>query len=220
MRNTMGEYRLVRKDREGYVTRFDIPESYLERTLHAERPLPEKAIAIIRKLWFDSLAKNGYKDPANMKIDMRDAYGNFRTFDEWVHAYQKSGVDFAWADDDDEGRIAGGKGALPDLNTIWHGTHFGGSWFYDKTNLANFIAAMQEAGYVGLEYDGGKRVGQNVRGGGGILHRAYVFWDDNAINGFRIGADRVTGDQEVGGRERGLRNGDKLRRLVGPLAAG
>ena len=48
------------------------------------------------------------------------------------------------------------------------------------------IDALKKKGYVGYFYDGGVRLaGTLARGGGGVRHNAYVFWDDKAINSFR-----------------------------------
>jgi hypothetical protein len=42
------------------------------------------------------------------------------------------------------------------------------------------IQSLQESGYVGIEYVGG------ITLGGGAKHRAFVFWDSNEVNKFRI----------------------------------
>ena len=60
-------------------------------------------------------------------------------------------------------------------------------------------------GYVGLAYDGGVRgAGTANRGGGGILHNAYVFWDEEAVHSFRVGT-APDKDDEVGELEKGIR---------------
>ena len=51
---------------------------------------------------------------------------------------------------------------------------------YDAAVQAEFIEELQEAGYNGIEYTGG------ITMGGGYKHRAFVFWDENDINRFRV----------------------------------
>jgi hypothetical protein len=180
---------LVSKERAGTISRFDIPESYLKKTLHAELPLSDGMLTVMRKLYLGDRFK-----PTD-KLDMRDTNNEFQTFDNWVKLYKTVGVDYAWRDDDD-GRVVKSNGENPPLDLLWHGTHYGNHWFH--AYVKKFQAAMQQEGYVGLEYYGGNRVGGHLRGGGGVKHRAFVFWDGAAINRFKIGADPSnTGDAEV-----------------------
>jgi hypothetical protein len=189
MKLTTGEWAIVKTDREGYVTQFEVPEAYLAKTLHVDQPLSVSVLDLIKRLW----AATSGGDPERV-YDMRNAAGELQTFDKWVKAFQHDGITFAW---DEEGvRNTGGKGELPDLETIWHGTHMGGSWFHDRANVKAFVAGLQDLGYVGLEYSGGVRLGAHTRGGGGIQHRAFVFWDDDAINRFRVSATKVI-DPEI-----------------------
>ena len=119
------------------------------------------------------------------------------SFDRWVQAYKTSGILYAWASKD-EGRdpVVSGHGENPDLDVISNGTHFGHHWFY--SNYQQFAEAMQALGYVGLEYDGGKRMGSHVRGGGGIRHRAFVLWNDDDVNNFRVDVEQVSAsDPEI-----------------------
>jgi hypothetical protein len=49
-----------------------------------------------------------------------------------------------------------------------------------------FYQSGVAAGYVGIEYFGGNRIGQHVRGGGGRAHRAFCFWDILTVMKFRV----------------------------------
>jgi hypothetical protein len=67
---------------------------------------------------------------------------------------------------------------------------------------------LRAHGYNGIEYDGGTRLGSNVRGGGGIRHQSFVFWDDDFINSCRVENQKAAYpkiDQPLGSiRARGL----------------
>ena len=182
MKLTTGEMVLVRKDRTSAISVFDIPDAYLARTLHSDRPLPDKVLAVIRKLWMKTFPKdNG---------DMRDANEKKVGFDAYVTNFKNVGTRYAWRDDEDS--KIGGKGQNPSLDDIRNGTHGGYHAFVDnfmdddRKNSGALITALSKLGYVGLEYDGGKRVAGYVRGGGGKKHRAFVFWDADALSRFRI----------------------------------
>lgn len=205
VKNTMGHYVLVSKDREGYVTTFEVPDDYIERTLHAERPLPDHVLKAIRDLFVQKIG-----DP-DRPLDMRDANGNFCTFDEWVEAHKTIGVHYAWRGaDGDVDPTVGGTGENPSLDTIRNGTHLGISLFYQDDFSQKFIEKMNELGYVGLEYDGGNRVGMHVRGGGGLKHRAFVFWDTQVLKHFRRQSVAVVDAEVTPNLERGIRSSRTL----------
>lgn len=172
---TTGALRLVHRDLPSAVSVFDIPDAYLNQVLHAEQPLPDNVLAAIKRLFLGD-------QPATRVIDMRDADGKYRTFDDWVKAYKTSGILYAWAGEE-RNPVVSGRGRNPDLDVIRNGTHFGGHWFAENGQM--FADAMQALGYVGLEYEGGKRIGAFVRGGGRRRHRAFVFWDVAALHRFR-----------------------------------
>jgi hypothetical protein len=50
----------------------------------------------------------------------------------------------------------------------------------DRAVLDYFISELQEQGYTGISYLGG------ITMGGGYKHRAYVFWDSDEINRYRV----------------------------------
>ena len=208
IQDTTGEWALVKKDRDAYVSRFEIPEAYLAKTFNADQPMPDKVLVTIKQLWLDGR-------PESQHFDMRDADGNFMTFDGWLQAYRTDGVMYAWASKDDGvDPIIKGRGN-PTFDVIRNGTHFGGSWFHDSRNLAKFVAAMEQIGYVGLEYDGGVRVGSHLRGGGGIRHRAFVFWNDADVNRFKIDVQKVSAnDTEI---ETKLANSVRTSAILYPL---
>lgn len=181
-RLTTGELVLVRNDRTSALSGFNIPDEYLARVLHAERPLPDKALAALRELWMAKYPQdNGdLRDGSNERI---------RGFDAFVATFKKRGAHRAWAEDGDP--KIGGRGENPSLDDLRNGTHGGAHVYTDmlftegKPNSMNLIRTLMKLGYVGLEYDGGKRLGQYLRGGGGRAHRAYVLWDVKTVNGFR-----------------------------------
>ena len=51
VRMTTGEYVFTRKNRPASITRFEVPSSYLERCLHAERPLSDEVLAVIKRAY-------------------------------------------------------------------------------------------------------------------------------------------------------------------------
>lgn len=181
LRKSTGEYVLVRKARQAAVSSFNIPDDYLARTLHGDRPLPDDALAAIRALWLKTYPGDN--------ADLRDHRENMIGFDAYVQSYKRHGTRRSWADDDDP--PIGGKGANPSLDDLRNGTNSGYYAFVDGTfdqgrpRSHALIAALQQLGYVGVEYDGGKRMGGYVRGGGGRLHRAFVFWNAADLAKFR-----------------------------------
>jgi hypothetical protein len=178
---TTGELVLVRRDRPASIATFDIPESYLAKTLHADRPMPDAVLAVMKKLWLAVFP--------NDNGDLRDHNERNVNFDTYVDNYRRYGTRYVWRDDD-EGRI-GGKGENPSLDDLMNGTHggyhaFKVGTFDERTKAMALIKALMDLGYVGLEYDGGTRVAGHTRGGGGRRHRAFVFWDTAALAKFRV----------------------------------
>lgn len=177
-RNTMGELSIVTRNRTGTVATFDVPDPYLARLLHAERPLPDKVLHLIRSLWFKEQGQTGH--------GMRDGDENEIDFDSYIKNYKTRGTRYAWHE-----QTIGGKGVNPTFDELRNGTHGGYHVFTDsmfddvKRRHIGFVTAMQKLGYVGLEYDGGLRVGGYNRGGGGRAHRAFVFWNGKELAQFR-----------------------------------
>jgi hypothetical protein len=203
VKTTLGDYRFVAKDREGYLTTFDVPDDYIARCIDAEAPLPDHVIAAIDKLWRDEKGKDAPKDLRHW--DENDDEIGARTFDQYLHGYKTLGSRYAW-----QNQNVGGTGENPTLDVLMNGTHHGISWFNREGNMAKFIKAMNKSGYVGIAYQGGLRLGGHNRGGGGHLHRAYAFWDADAINHFRVGAEKVTDPEMPSGLESGIRLSRKL----------
>jgi hypothetical protein len=195
IQNTMGEFQIVKKDRTGFVTTFEVPDDYLAKCLDAEKPLPDLVLTAIKEMMTDG-------EPDRI-MDMRDAREKFCTFDEWCKAYNTIGIAYAWRKGSD--RIVKGKGT-PSLDLIWNGTHMGHHLFSNPEFQNAFIAKMQALGYVGLEYEGGNRVGGHVRGLGGVKHHAYVFWDADALAHFRRESAPVSDPALKAGIESGIRS--------------
>lgn len=181
-KDTMGRWMVVKAGRPGKVSRFEIPDEYLARTLHGDEPLSDAEVKIIGA-FIESVSPTKFQD-------FRDANGEFvksddegtHNFWKWVEVFKKSGSDYAWRDAPD--RFMGGKGENPSLDQIWNGQHGGFNIFYKSGDA--FIPFMQKAGYVGIQYHGGVRIGDNVRGGGGIRHTSYVLWDSDFVNKCRV----------------------------------
>lgn len=182
--DTAGSWHVMRHSHAGTISEFAIPQSYLDRVIHGDRPMDEKQLGIIRTIYQEI-----YGD---RKVDLRDRNEESMRFDDWIEYFKTTGTRYAWRED-----IVGGKGANPSLDEMLNGTHSGFHIIYKSDDL---IARMKAAGYVGIEYDGGVRIGANVRGGGGIRHQSYVFWDDEFINSCRVGttdAEYDPADAEV-----------------------
>jgi hypothetical protein len=179
--DTTGNWQIVHRDHPGTITAFEIPEDYLARTLHGDRPLEGKTLELVR-----AFVKGRVGDhPA----DFRDrSHQKFYPFDEWLEVFRKDGAVYAWRDED-----IGGKGVYPSLDEVWNGTHAGYSIFYE--GMERFIEMATQAGFTGIEYDGGVRTSsQHVRGGGGIRHQSFVLWDDKYVNARRKEQSQVTYD--------------------------
>jgi hypothetical protein len=202
VKTTMGDYRFVQKDREGYIATFEVPDDYLAKCLPAEEALPDHVIAAIGKLWLKGKKKS---DGLDLRAWIGDDMKMGLTFDEYIDHHRNGEVPYAW-----QNQIMGGKGENPTFDTLRNGTHHGISWFDRKENAAAFVAAMNKLGYVGISYQGGMRVGGYNRGGGGKLHMAYAFWDSDAINQFKTGATKVTDPTLEPGLEKGVRLSRKL----------
>ncbi len=168
-RDTTGHW-VVMKNHQGTVTTFEIPETYLRKTLHGDKPLDEKGLAFVR-----AFIKSKVGDRIS---DFRDLDGNFMSFDDWIKEFRDKGSRYAWRDEH-----IGGKRINPSLDEVLNGTHGGTSIMY--SSMTTFIEMAQQHGYTGIEYDGGVRIGALVRGGGGINHQAFVLWDDDYVNSCR-----------------------------------
>jgi len=193
VRDTLGQFSLVRKDGGGFLSRFAVPAGYLGRTLHGDRPLPDDALAAV-----SALMRGVYGDGV---ADFRNADEVGMRFDDWVESYRRRGFRYAWTE-----RRVGGRGENPSLDVVWNGTHAGISAFDRRDVQAALVASLRGLGYVGIAYDGGVRLaGTGPRGGGGHRHDAFVLWDDDAVNGFRTGVERVVRDDMEEGLELNLR---------------
>jgi len=196
VKKTTGEYAFVKNNRSGYIMSFEIPLSYINRTIHTERPLSDQLISFLGEF----IRNHGFSG----KIDMRDLDGKFLTFDEYIENFKSNGSYFAWSDN----RIVGGKGENPSYDVITNGTHFGITFFGRREIQKDLIEKLMEIGYVGLEYQGGVRVtGTGARGGGAIgqLHRVFVLWDTDAVYDFKTSTEQVADDQIADELEKGIR---------------
>ena len=189
VKDTMGRWMVVAANRPGRVSRFDIPDDYLARTLHGDLPLTDEEIKIVGS-FIETVTPQGtdFRDANNELVSTQDGSHNFW---KWVEVFKAHGSGYAWRDDEDW--FMGGKGENPSLDQIWNGQHGGFSVFYKSGDA--FIPYMQSHGYTGIEYQGGVRIGDNVRGGGGIHHTSYVLWDADYVNKCRIDQETVNDPQ-------------------------
>ncbi len=171
VQNTLGQWKLLKRDWKGFVSHFEVPVDYANKCLHGDQPLTDAALKVIR----DTI----YEQWPDGMVDFRDSEGLGTPFDNWLHLFLTEGVRYSFGG----GRVAGGTGENPCLDEIMNGTLAG--MHIRKHTEEKLLARMVGLGYVGIEYHGGMRVGGHNRGGGGHAHRAFVFWDDHYINGCR-----------------------------------
>jgi hypothetical protein len=168
------------------VSRFDIPDEYLARTIHGDEPLSDTEVKIIGA-FVEKMSPHGYsdfRDTDGITVQSDDGTHNFW---KWVEVFKKSGSDYAWRDGKD--RFMGGKGENPSLDQVWNGQHGGYAIFYKGGD--QFIDFMKENGFTGIQYHGGVRIGDSVRGGGGIRHTSYVIWDSDYVTKCRVDQEQV-----------------------------
>ena len=171
--DTSGKWSVMSDQHEGALSTFEVPEEYLRATLHGDRPLTDRELKIIREYVYQITKGTGLMDLRNKNYEFGGA------FDDWIELFRKEGTIYAWHD-----TLVGGEGKNPSLDQLWNGTHGGYTVF--NTHMDDFIAHMKSHGYHGIEYDGGTRLGANVRGGGGIRHQSFVLWDDAYVNSCRV----------------------------------
>lgn len=186
---TTGEFRLVKANRPAVISTFRVPNSYIDKVLHTERPLSDDMIELVRRAYQRTHPRFAADPTATLDLrtlkSKNDGDSEFETFDDYLDNYKKHGSRYAWSPDN---RKIGGTGENPSLDAFMNGTHSGHSAFKATREIqTDLIKDCQSLGYVGFEYDGGTKItGSGTRGGGKNLHRAFVFWDDAAINSFRV----------------------------------
>ncbi len=166
-------WQFIRDNHTGFLSEFHMPQSYVAATLHGDEPLPDDALKVISEMFYEAFE--------DRQADFRDRDDNYYQFDKWIETFREKGSRYAWRDTN-----IGGKGVNPSLDEVFNGTHGGFSFLYDDIRWDKFIARFQAIGYTGIQYYGGIRVGDNLRGGGATKHTAYVFWDANYINACRV----------------------------------
>lgn len=176
LRLTTDEFVLVKKRREGQISRFHIPEWYMAKVLHAEMPVPDDVLLEFRQIYLKMFNMDN-----NIVVN-----GKKLSFDGWLDAFKKNGVEYN--DDENPERWMGGHGKNPTIDELLNGLHIGTYAFRDTMFEKSYsvIKALQSLGYVGFEYSGGMRVGSYTRGGGGKKHRAFVFWNTDDLEKFRL----------------------------------
>jgi hypothetical protein len=181
IRQSTGAWVFVKSERGGTISTFEVPRAYCEMTLDTEAPLADDVLPILRDAFYAAYDKIPY-GTGRMDLRVWDAKGDEKfplSFDDYVEGYKTMGSRYAWADHN-----IGGKGKNPTVDELLNGTHAG--YHVLKNAQDKLIADLKGKGYVGFRYQGGVRVGgTGNRGGGGVLHNAYSFWDEKVINGFR-----------------------------------
>lgn len=175
---TTGMFTAIRKNTTRGISSFKVPLGYLKRVYPVEAPMNKKVLGLVR----NEFDKHGL---IGRTIDMRDRENTQRfPFDDWMQWFPKNGSRYAWTDNS-----IGGEGVLPSVDEVINGTHVGGNLVHgtgDNNFWDSFRIEMQKLGYVGLVYQGGIRVaGSGNRGGGGLKHNAYVFWNVKDLEKFR-----------------------------------
>lgn len=186
MKSVLGEIIVIPEESIGHVTRFRIPNSYLDKMYRVDEPIEPWLIKWIIK--FIGRYIKGF-DPQETKVDMRynhpvEGEQRANSFLDWLQKFETHGARYAWGDHN-----VGGKGQPPSLMELVYGTHLGQTFAYQDNNVfwEDLRDVLQERGYTGLHYRGGNRTGTNVWAGGSpIKHDAYVLWDQRAIEGFRV----------------------------------
>lgn len=74
------------------------------------------------------------------------------------------------------------EGGLPTFRQIFTSITADSPLLHNEAEQAALQNDLMASGFHGIEYSGG------VSMGGGHSHRAFVFWDADAISGFRVGA--------------------------------
>jgi hypothetical protein len=77
------------------------------------------------------------------------------------------------------------EGELPTFRQIFTSITADSPLLHNEAEQAALQADLMASGYHGIEYSGGLSMG------GGHGHRAFVFWDADAINSFRVGATKA-----------------------------
>lgn len=184
--DTTGAVVMIDKSVKGSVSEFHIPTDYMARVLDGEAPLPDKALKVVRDT-FDAFrrSKGGSIEDA---LDFRSVahkdslVTKHLNFDQFIKYYKSHGSEYAWSDDD----VRGGDNQNPSFDFIFNGQH-AGEILKIKEFQDHLIAGLMTIGYVGFKYDGGIRAGGALaRGGGGLRHTAYSFWNAEYINAHRV----------------------------------
>jgi hypothetical protein len=71
-------------------------------------------------------------------------------------------------------------GDLPSFREVYTGIGADSPFIHNEEAHALFRRLLQADRITGIQYAGG------ITMGGGFKHHAYVFWDDKAVNGFRV----------------------------------
>lgn len=180
---TTGEWVLMKPHFTGYVSHFSFPVSYINKTVNGDIPLSDGDLEAIISLIEDFFGDRGdFRLNDDTRVSIR----------QWCKSFKTNPTRRAWEDD-----LIGGKNQNPSIDDILNGTHGGISFWYAYADKV--IDTLQGLGYVGIEYFGGNRSGQYIRGGGGIQHRAFVFWDDQYVNSRKVD-ETVPTTKKVDGR--------------------
>jgi len=94
--------------------------------------------------------------------------GTARAMMDFIKQYERQGIE----DDPDSG-----SGFLPSFRRVWTSITADSPLHDNQTGIRR---GLKDLGYTGIKYLGG------ISMGGGYKHSAYVFWDENQINKFRV----------------------------------
>lgn len=175
-RDTIGNARFSSPDQRGYVTTFSLPNEFIAQMLHADRPIPDSLIDVLGAVLTDCGLHSFSHDK-----------DHFLTWDGWIKMIRRYPMGYAWADE-----TFGGEGKNPTLDEIKNGTHWGNAIFHRRKSQELFSERLQQAGVLGIRFDGGTKGGGTMpRGGGGRRHDVFVVWNDDYLETRRIASTEI-----------------------------
>ncbi len=193
-KDTLGNISFHRKDNNASISVFSFPQSYIDKTLDGEAPLGDRELNVMRQILIDVNDKQGKEDFSERVWDLRSNKSErserpYLTFDNFVNDFKLHGARYAWSDD-----THGASGQNPSFDFLFNGTHSGQIW---RDHFGEMLSKFKQLGYVGFNYKGGERMGEHIRGGGGIKHKAYSFWDADYVNSVRLDSEADTSGTRI-----------------------
>jgi hypothetical protein len=189
--DTLGNYRMLADEAKGFVTSFSLPTAFTSLMLDADVPLSDEALKAVG----DTFKALGYHS-------FRHEQTFLDTWEEWVDLVRQKPMGYAWRDNHE----FGGTGLNPSLDDIRNGTYFGISAFHDLDAQKILAEKLEDVGYRGITFQGGTPgSGELPRGGGGVLHRVFVVWNDDYLHTRRLGSTEIATSPILAAHEKHMR---------------